>query len=273
MDLFDRLHTAAAAIADRSGAVRHDVVVVLGSGFGHYTARLEQAVAIPYEEIDGFPLPTAAGHAAMAYSFGAGSNRVLLLSGRVHAYEGAAMEEVTFAVRTAILGGCRTVVLTNAAGGCGDEIVGGDVVLIRDHLNLAGYSPLAGPNDERLGPRWPDMTDLYTPALRNLAKEVGDDVGMSLREGVYAWFAGPMFETPAEVDMARRLGADLVGMSTVPEAIAARHMGAQVLGLSLVTNLAAGISPAPIRSEDVLAAGADAADRVGALLDALLHRL
>jgi purine-nucleoside phosphorylase len=183
------------------------------------------------------------------------------------------MGTVVFAVRTAARAGCRTVVLTNAAGGCGDGMAAGDLVLIRDHLNLTGRNPLVGDNDERLGPRFVDMTDTYTPGLRSLAREIGDDVDVPLAEGVYAWFLGPTYETPAEVEMARRLGADLVGMSTVPEAIAARHMGARILGISLVTNLAAGISPTPLSHEEVAAAAAEASDRFGRLLAALLPRV
>ena len=270
MDLHSRLDDAVAALARLSGAAYHDIAVVLGSGFGSYVQRLIDAVPVPYGDIPGFPVPAATGHAGVAYSATVRSNRVLVLAGRVHAYEGVPIENVTFAVRTAIHGGCHTVVLTNAAGGCGDGIAAGDIVVIRDHLNLAGMSPLAGPNDLRLGPRWPDMTDVYTPSLRDLTQAVAGDLGIGVREGVYAWFAGPMFETPAEVDMARRMGADLVGMSTVPEATVARHMGARVLGLSLATNLAAGISPDPITSEEVLAAAQAAEDRVGELLDGLL---
>ena len=260
-------------MAERTGSRAHDVAVVLGSGFGDYAAIQAGAVAVPYRDIPGFPLPGAAGHAGVAYSCRKGANRVLLLAGRIHHYEGRSMDEVTFAVRTAVMAGCRTVVLTNAAGGCGEGVRRGDVVVIRDHLNLAGVSPLVGPNDDRLGPRWPDMTDVYTREVRTLAHEAGTAAGLHLREGVYAWFAGPMFETPAEVEMARRLGADLVGMSTVPEATAVRHMGAQVLGLSLVTNLAAGISAGPITSQEVLATAAESGATVARLLDEVLVRL
>jgi purine-nucleoside phosphorylase len=176
-------------------------------------------------------------------------------------------------VRTAVAAGCDTVVLTNAAGGCGDGQRPGDLVMIRDHLNLTGRNPLVGPNDMRLGPRFPDMSDTYTPDLRALAARVGSERGVDLAEGVYAWFQGPSYETPAEVEMARRLGADLVGMSTVPEVIAARHMGARVLGLSLVTNLAAGISSVRLTHAEVTATAAEARGRFAALLDGLLPEL
>ncbi len=272
-ELYDRLTAAAAALAERTGVARHDLVVVLGSGLGGYPASLRDAAVVPYREIPGFPIPGVIGHAGAAYSAQLGPNHVLLLSGRVHAYEGHPVDDVTFAVRTAILAGCRTVVLTNAAGGIGDHLAPGDLVLISDHLNLAGLSPLEGPNDERLGPRFPDMTDLYATELRRRGREAAAEAGVTLGEGVYAWWRGPMFETPAEIQMMKRLGADLVGMSTVPEAIAARHMGAAVLAISLCTNLAAGISDAPITSEEVLETAAEAAARFAGLMNALLPRL
>lgn len=273
MELYESLQRAAAALSERTGAVRHDAAVVLGSGLGDYATLRDDAVVVPYAEIHGFPVPEATGHAGVAVSTEVGGVRVLLLSGRVHYYEGRRMDEVTFAVRTAVSTGCRSIVLTNAAGACGDGIGRGDLVLVRDHLNLAGVSPLRGPNDDRLGPRWPDMTDVYSARLRAIAVAAAEELGVSLLQGVYAWFAGPMYETPAEVEMARRLGADLVGMSTVPEATAARHMGAEVLGISLATNLAAGISDAPITPDEVLATAAEARDRMASLLDAVLPRL
>ncbi|MDX5398787.1 MAG: purine-nucleoside phosphorylase, partial [Actinomycetes bacterium] len=183
------------------------------------------------------------------------------------------MDTVTFAVRAGILSGCTTMVVTNAAGGAGDGLAAGDLVLIEDHINLTGRNPLVGPNDERLGTRFPDMSEAYDPRLRALALRIGEQVGVPLQSGVYAWFVGPTFETPAEVRMARTLGADLVGMSTVPETIAARHMGASVLGISLVTNLAAGISGEPLNHEEVLAAGNAAAIRMGQLLGAIVPRI
>ncbi len=271
--LYERLTEAAGALARLTGFERHDVVVVLGSGLGGYPASLEDAAAVPYTDLPGFPIPQAAGHAGTAYSVRMGGNRVLLLSGRVHDYEGYPADVITFPVRTAILAGCRTVVLTNAAGGCGEGIEPGDLVLITDHINLAGVSPLRGDNDERLGPRFPDMTDLYTPALRDKARAAAAEAGVTLGEGVYMWWHGPMFETPAEIRMAMILGASLVGMSTVPEAVAARHMGADVLAVSLCTNRAAGLSGRRITSEEVIEAAAQAAGRFRAFFDALLPGL
>ncbi len=271
--LVDRLRRAARALADLTGQPRHDAVVVLGSGLGNYAEGLEGSVAIPYDQIPGFPVPGAMGHAGTAYSVPVGSGRALIYSGRVHAYEGFDLDAVTFAVRTAIVAGCRTVTLTNAAGGCGAGIGPGDLVCITDHLNLVGASPLRGPNDDRLGPRFPDMTDTYTPELREMAHAAADATGVGLGEGVYAWFSGPMFETPAEIRMAQILGADLVGMSTVPEAIAARHLGAEVLAISLCANLAAGLSGNRLSAAEVMEEGRAAADRFGRLLDAVLPKL
>jgi purine-nucleoside phosphorylase len=269
-DLFDRLSVAADVIRSATGRETHDTLVVLGSGLGPYPATLEGAVPVPYADIPGFPVPQVAGHAGVAYSARMGERSVLLLSGRAHTYEGHDMGTVVFAVRTGIMAGCRTLLVTNAAGGAGDGLEPGDLVLISDHLNLSGRNPLVGPNDDRLGPRFPDMTAAYDPDLRATARRVGTEVGIELKDGVYAWFLGPTFETPAEVRMAKTLGADLVGMSTVPETIAARHMGARVMGISLVTNLAAGISSTPLSHEEVNETAARAGDRFTRLLDALL---
>ena len=272
-DLYERLQRTAAALAERTGCERHDVVVVLGSGLGAYPDRIRDKVAVSYQDLPGFPIPTAIGHAGTAYSAQMGENRVLLLSGRAHAYEGQDPEAITFAVRTAITAGCRVVVLTNAAGCCGEGMAAGDLAVITDHVNLAGVSVLAGPNDERLGPRFTDMTDVYTPELRAKAHAAAARLGQELREGVYFWFHGPMFETPAEIRMAKALGGSMVGMSTVPEAAAARHMGAQVLGISLCTNLAAGISDQPLSHTEVIETAAAASERFSALFDELLPTL
>ncbi len=271
--LYDRLTEAGAVLRDRTERAQHEVVVVLGSGLGTYPASLPGATAVPYQELPGFPMPSAVGHSGTAYSVQMGGNRVLLLAGRAHAYEGYPMDEVTFPVRMAVLAGCRTVVLTNAAGGCGDGIEPGDLVAITDHINMSGISPLMGANDERLGPRFPDMTDVYTPRLRRLAHDAAQRAGIELKGGVYFWWHGPMYETPAEVQMARSLGASLVGMSTVPEATAARHMGADVLGISLCTNLAAGISEKRLSSEEVIDTAGAASAGVATFLNALLPSL
>ena len=272
-DLYERLHQAARVLAERTGRERHDVCVVLGSGLGGYPDRIRDKVAASYRDLPGFPIPTAIGHAGTAYSTHMGDNRVLLLSGRAHAYEGHDPESITFAVRTAVTAGCRVVVLTNAAGACGEGMAAGDLAVITDHVNLAGVSALAGSNDERIGPRFTDMTDVYTPELQAKAHAAAARLGQTLREGVYFWFHGPMFETPAEVRLAQALGGSMVGMSTVPEATAARHMGAQVLGISLCTNLAAGISDQPLSHTEVIKTAAAASERFSALFDELLPTL
>ena len=272
-DLYERLETAAQAIAEATGHPRHDVVVVLGSASGDFPERLEKSIAVPYPDIPGFPVPAVKGHAGTLHSTSFGDNRVLLLSGRVHAYEGYSTDVLTFAVRASLTAGCQTLVVTNAAGGCGDGLTAGSIVLIRDHINLAGINPLVGHNDPRLGTRFPDMSDVYTPQLRRLVLDVAVEQGIAMSEGVYAWFLGPTFETPAEVEMARRLGADLVGMSTVPEVICARHMKRKVIGLSVVTNLAAGIAAHRLTHEDVTATAELVREDFSRLLTAALPRI
>jgi purine-nucleoside phosphorylase len=267
---YHTIMAAAAVIAARSERDRHDAAVVLGSGLSSYAASLRGAVELPYETIPGFPKPQVAGHGGTLYSVGVGDRAVLIFAGRVHAYEGWEMDDVVFGVRTAVATGARSVLLTNAAGGVNDDFAPGDLVMISDHLNLAGRNPLIGANDDRLGPRFPDMSAVYSPRLR---VELGDVLianSMAPKEGIYAWFSGPTYETPAEVRMARRLGADLVGMSTVPEAIAARHMGAEVAGISLVTNLAAGISPTPLSHAEVTETASMARTRFSKVLSDFL---
>ncbi len=270
---YDEIRRAQAAVAAATGRDEHAAAIVLGSGLSSYAATLPGAVEVPYGEIPGFPLPRVAGHSGSLFSVELDRRPVMVLAGRVHTYEGWDLADVVFAVRTAVASGCKTIALTNAAGGVGESLAAGDLVLIRDHLNLTGRNPLAGDNDDRLGPRFPDMSSVYAAELRDVARTAADAVEVPLGEGVYAWFLGPSYETPAEVQMAKRLGADLVGMSTVPEAIAARHMGADVLGMSLVTNLAAGISPTPLSHEEVTEVADAARDELTRLLDELLPRL
>ncbi len=267
------LHAAAIVIAARTGVDKHDGAIVLGSGLSNYARSLRGSVEIPYEEIPGFSVPRVAGHGGSLISVPINGKRLLVLAGRVHAYEGFTLSEVVFGVRAAISTGARNIMLTNAAGGAGDGLSPGDLVIITDHLNLTGRNPLAGPNDDRIGPRFPDMSEVYSKRLRDELKDAFADAGVEPHEGVYAWFAGPSYETPAEVAMARTLGADLVGMSTVPEAIAARHMGANVVAVSLVTNLAAGLSRTPLSHEEVTETAARAATTFSSILDRFLPRL
>lgn len=270
---YDRLKAAVAAIAEKTGRAAHDAAVVLGSGLSRYAAELEGAAAIPYADIPGFPVPSVAGHGGTLYSVPQGDGAVLMYAGRVHAYEGWDLDDVVFGVRTAALSGCRTVLLTNAAGGLGEGLAPGDLVAITDHLNLTARNPLVGPNDDRLGPRFPDMTGVYSARLRQMIRSAFEQAGTPYHEGVYAWFLGPSYETPAEVQMARVAGADLVGMSTVPEAIALRHMGVEVAGISLVTNYAAGILDQPLSHEEVTETAIAAMSRFRAVLESLVPHL
>jgi purine-nucleoside phosphorylase len=251
---------AAAVIAERTGVATHDVAVVLGSGWrpaADVIGPPEQE--IPMAELPGFRPPTVEGHGGTIRSVRVGERRVLVLLGRTHLYEGHGTAQVAHGVRTAAAAGCRTVVLTNAAGGIREGMRVGEPVVVSDQLNLTATSPLEGP-------RFVDLTDLYSPALRARAHAIDP----TLAEGVYAGLPGPHFETPAEIRMLRGMGADLVGMSTVLEAIAARAEGVDVFGLSLVTNLAAGITGEPLDHKEVLAAGAASAGRMGALLRELV---
>ena len=254
---------AAAAIAERTGVAHHDVAVVLGSGWAPTVAALGAPTAeIPMGELPGFLPPAADGHRGQVLSVPVGTHRVLVMLGRIHAYEGHELSRVVHAVRTACAAGAGVIVLTNAAGGLRPEYRVGQPVLISDHLNLTGRSPL-------VGPEFVDLVDAYSPRLREIAL----DVDATLPEGVYAGLPGPHYETPAEIRMLRTLGADLVGMSTVHETIAARAAGAEVLGVSLVTNHAAGMTAEPVRHDEVLAAGRASAARLGELLAAVLQRL
>ena len=269
-DPYDRAATAATVLADRTGAERHDVLVVLGSGWRPAADAIGTPdVVLSTADLPGFPEPLVAGHEGELRSIPVGGRRVLVSVGRVHAYEGHELADVVHGVRTAVSAGCSTVVLANAAGGLGDGLAIGQPVLIADHINLTGRSPLTGPApDESVGPRFPDMSDAYSARLRALAKSLDP----ALAEGVYAGVAGPHYETPAEIRMLQVLGADLVGMSTVHEAIAAVHMGAEVLGISLVTNLAAGLGDA-LDHGDVLAVAGESAGRMGELLARLVPEL
>jgi purine-nucleoside phosphorylase len=248
--------------------------LVLGSGLGGLADRLHGAVAIPYHEIPGFPVSRVAGHPGRLVlgelPAEGGAVPVAVMQGRVHAYEGWPAEDVAFGARVLCALGVKALVVTNAAGGVSPELAPGDVVRIVDHVNLSGVNPLVGENDERLGPRFPDLSDAYDPRLGALLDEAAARVGLPLPRGVYACVLGPSYETPAEVRMLRALGADLVGMSTVPEVIAARHMGVPVVGLSVVTNHAAGLSRQPLSHEEVAETAGRVRERLTALLEAFL---
>lgn len=266
---YARAVEAAEALAERTGVERHDVAVILGSGWRPAADAIGRAnVAFAAADLPGFVEPQISGHGGELRSVTVGDSRVLICLGRIHAYEGHDLDEVVHGVRTAVLAGCHTVVLTNAAGGMSPGLSIGQPVLISDHINLTGRSALTGPNPASLAPRFPDMTDTYATRLRALARSLDD----SLAEGVYVGVNGPAYETPAEIRMMQAIGGDLVGMSTVHEATAARHLGAEVLGISLVTNLAAGLGDV-LDHDDVLAVAGESAERMGALLARLVPAL
>jgi purine-nucleoside phosphorylase len=266
-DLHTRLDYARAWVRGRTEH-RPVVGMVLGSGLGALADRVEERVAIPYEEIPEFPIPTVPGHAGRLVVGKLGGTPVVVLQGRTHLYEGTSPEDVAFGVRLLAWFGVRSLLLTCAAGAVNPALAPGQLVRIADHLNLTGANPLTGPNDERIGPRFPDMGGAYDARLGGQLDGCAARLGIPLATGVYAGLAGPSYETPAEVRMLRALGADRVGMSTVLEAIAARHAGVRVAALALVTNLGAGLSPVALAHDLVLAAGAEARERVARLLPA-----
>jgi purine-nucleoside phosphorylase len=249
------MDTALEAI-ERWSDIRPGVAVVLGSGLGAFAEEVSHRVEIPYAEIPKWPVSTAVGHAGKLILGHIGKTPVAVMAGRVHLYEGYTPQQVVFGVRILARLGVKRVVFTNAAGGINQSYSAGALVMLSDHLNLQGANPLVGPNDDHLGPRFPDMSDAYSAELRGRAKAIGGKLGVGLSEGVYAALMGPNYETPAEIRMLRTLGADLVGMSTVPEVIAARHVGMECLAISCVTNMAAGILNQKINHEEVLETGA-----------------
>ena len=271
-DQFTAADSAAQLILSRT-SLRPKIGLVLGSGLGAFADSLTDAARVPYAEIPSFPQSTAIGHAGRMVVGNAGSVAVAAMQGRVHLYEGYSAPEITFPIRVFARMGIRAVILTNAAGGMNLSYSQGALVLIRDHINLQGTNPLIGHNDDRFGPRFPDMTSAYDPQYRAIAKEEARNLNLILEEGIYAALPGPSYETPAEIDYLRRIGADLVGMSTVAEVIAARHMGMKVLAISCVTNMAAGILDQPLSHSEVMETGERVKSTFEALLRAVLPRI
>ncbi|AEW96167.1 MULTISPECIES: purine-nucleoside phosphorylase [Streptomycetaceae] len=262
-DPYAAADAAAARLRELTGVEAHDVALVMGSGWVPAADALGTPEhEFPVTELPGFPPPAVAGHAGTIRSVRIGEKRALIFLGRTHLYEGRGVASVVHGVRTAVAGGCKTVVLTNGCGGLRPDYRPGQPVLISDHINMTATSPIVGAN-------FVDLTDLYSPRLRALCKEVDE----TLAEGVYVQLPGPHYETPAEIGMVRAIGGDLVGMSTTLEAIAAREAGAEVLGISLVTNLAAGMTGEPLNHQEVLEAGRDSATRMGSLLAQVLGRI
>jgi purine-nucleoside phosphorylase len=247
--------------------LRPKIGVVLGSGLGAFADELSDAARVPYLQIPSFPRSTAIGHAGQMVIGKSGDVVVAAMQGRVHLYEGYSAEQVAFPVRVLGRMGVKALIITNAAGGINTKYKQGALVVISDHINLQGQNPLVGANDERFGPRFPDMTQAYWKPYREIAMEAARKLGQTLHEGVYAGLLGPSYETPAEIRYLRTIGADLVGMSTIPEVITARHMGMKVLGISCVTNMAAGILDQPLNHQEVL----DTTERVKGEFAALLR--
>lgn len=271
-DLDAELATAVGAIRAVAGDARPSVGLILGSGLGGFAARLEEQSVVPYSDIPGFAASTVPGHAGRLVLGRRGRVACAVMQGRIHFYEGHSARQVAFPARTLVALGARTLIVTNAAGGLRHPP--GTLMLIRDHINLFPENPLRGPNDDRVGPRFPDMTRAYPKELRAEAREVARALDLELAEGVYAGSSGPTYETPAEVKMLEVMGADATGMSTVPEVIAAVHMGARVLGISCITNWAAGLGPGrPLSHDEVTETAEQVREKFEELLDRLVARL
>ena len=271
--ILETLDPAVSFLRERAGAVP-DVAIVLGSGLGDFADTLSAPIVLPYEDVPGWPSSAVVGHAGrLVVGTHASGARVAALAGRAHLYEGHHVSRAVFGVRAMVRWGVPRIVLTNAAGGINTAFTRGALMLIEDHINLLGANPLVGQNDEALGPRFPDMTYVYDRQLRAMAIEAAREAGVPLERGVYLATLGPSYETPAEIRAFRAMGADAVGMSTVPEAIAARHMGAAVAGLSCITNPAAGVVDEPLRHDDVMETAARVRGQFIALLDAFIARL
>ncbi|MCL1906164.1 MAG: purine-nucleoside phosphorylase [Clostridiales bacterium] len=266
-----RVEEAAAYLSAR--LPKADTAVVLGSGLGALAEMLESPIAIPFADIPHFPQATVKGHSGTLYAGNLHGRPLLIMGGRLHFYEGHSLSRVVFPVRLLAALGIEKLILTNAAGGINTAFAPGSLMLIRDHINLMGSNPLIGPNQEEWGPRFPDMCRVYHESLAEIALQEAKRLDIALHEGVYIAFTGPSFETPAEIRLARLLGADAVGMSTVPEAIAARHIGLKLLAISCISNAAAGISGAELNHQEVLDAGKRAGQQFTALLNAVIKRV
>jgi len=272
MGYYDNVQEASRAIRARLQDLPR-IAIVLGSGLGDFANGLESAVSMPYDTLPHWPASRIVGHEGRLVVGGVRGAIVAALAGRCHLYEGHDAQTVTFAVRALGLLGIKTLILTNAAGGINTGFSQGALMVIDDHVNLTGANPLVGPNDDRFGPRFPDMTEVYSARLRAIADRAGRARGLSLPHGVYVALLGPSYETPAEIRYLRTIGGDAVGMSTVHEAIAARHMGVEVLGISCITNMAAGVLPQPLDHEEVMATARRVRTQFIALLEGIVEQL
>jgi purine-nucleoside phosphorylase len=271
-EAFDRVEEAAATLRSRCG-VLPETAIVLGSGLGDFADTLLEAIATPYGQIPHWPASNVVGHAGRLVIGNVAGKRVAALSGRVHYYEGHDLGTIVFPIRVMGRLGVKRVILTNAAGGINTGFAQGALMIIDDHINLLGSNPLVGPNDERFGPRFPDMSEVYSKRLRALADEAARARHVPVSHGVYVAVHGPSYETPAEIRFFRTIGAEAVGMSTVPEAIAARHMGLEVLGISCITNMAAGVLPQPLVHDEVMETARRVRGSFIALLEGILERV
>jgi purine-nucleoside phosphorylase len=270
---YSQYQESASALREKLNGFQPEVLLILGSGLGALGNEVEDAIVVPYEEVPHMKHSTAPDHKGQ-FVFGRLSGRnVAVMQGRLHAYEGWSFADAAYPVRLLRLLGAETLIVTNAAGAVNTAFDVGDIMLITDHIKLFAMSPLTGPNVEEFGPRFPDMTHAYTPALQEVANRAAKELGIRLQEGVYMYFPGPQYETPAEIRAARLLGADAVGMSTVPEVITAGHCGMKVLGFTLCTNMAAGVLDQPLTGEEVIEAGKVAAPRFSALVKACLEQV
>ena len=263
---FEQYNESALALKSKLGGFQPKVLLILGSGLGFLGDEVEDPIVVPYSEVPHMKFSTAPGHKGQFVFGRLGGQDVAVMQGRLHTYEGWDFDDVSYPVRVLRLLGAETLLVTNAAGAVNTEFSAGDIMMITDHIKLFGVSPLCGPNVEEFGPRFPDVSHVYTPQLQDVARKAADQLGQTLRQGVYMYFPGPQFETPAEVRMARVLGADACGMSTVPEAIVAAHCGMKVLGFTLCTNMCAGILDQPLSGEEVMEIAAIASKRFSALV-------
>ena len=271
MATYEQIEAAARTIRERVGEA--EIGVILGSGLGDYAQAIEDAKYIDYKDIPGFPVSTAPGHAGRWWTGTLHGKRVCMMQGRFHAYEGYDLSEVTMPVRVMALLGVKTLIVNNAAGGVNLDFTPGDLMILTDCINFSGKNPLTGPNLDQFGPRFPDMSRCYDRELIALCQQQADRLGIPVRQGVYMWFNGPCYETPAEIRLARILGADAVGMSTVPETIVARHCGIRVLGVSCITNMAAGILDQPLCHEEVTEVANRVRTTFRSLLDAVIEAM
>jgi len=270
--VYERVEEAAAEVRRVCGRLPQ-IAVVLGSGLGDFADTLQESVATPYSALPHWPASNVVGHAGRLVIGNVAGKRVAALSGRVHLYEGHDLATVAFATRVMGRLGVKQIILTNAAGGINTGFAQGALMIIEDHINMLGSNPLVGPNDERLGARFPDMSEVYSRRLRHVADEAASAKGVAVNHGVYVAVHGPSYETPAEIRYFRTIGADAVGMSTVPEAIAARHMGLEVLGISCITNMAAGVLPQPLVHDDVVETAHRVRGSFISLLEGVIERL